>query len=153
MTENAEKLQYDESVVGVEVEVGKVEITKDMIAAYCEAVGETNPLYLDEVAAKAGPHGTIIAPPCFFTVFRLNQGLDPKVVFGNRSFAAGQHCEFLAPIRAGDTITAKTKVHQVYEKTGRSGRMAFMVRRTTYTNQESTDLAVVDAVMVYRNVE
>jgi hypothetical protein len=29
---------------------------------YCKAVGETNPLYLDE-AAKTTPHGGLIAPP------------------------------------------------------------------------------------------
>jgi acyl dehydratase len=147
------KLQYDESVVGVEVEVGRMTVSKEQILAYCAAIGETNPLYTDEAAARAGPHGALVAPPTFYTVFRLGEGPDPKVQFGNSRFNAGQHCEFKAPIRAGDTITVKTKVHEIYEKTGRSGHMAFLVRRNTYSNQDDQTVAIVDVSTVFREIE
>jgi acyl dehydratase len=149
----AEEIVFDRSVLGVEVEVGKFEVTADHIRAFCEAVGETNPLFTDETAAKAGPYGGIVAPPVFYSAARVGQGPDPKVQFGNTAFAAGQHCEFFAPIRAGDTITARTGVAEVYEKTGRTGRMVFVVRRTTYTNQRGEKVAVVDHSIVHRNVE
>lgn len=151
MTQDTE-LTYDASVVGVEVETGRFEVTADHILAYCEAVGDANPLYTDEAAAKSGPHGGIIAPPAFYTSIRTGQGPDPKLHYGNTTFNAGQRCEFLAPIRPGDVITARTKVHEIYEKTGRTGRMVFMVRRTTYGNQDGKDVAIADQSIVYRQV-
>jgi acyl dehydratase len=152
MTGDSE-LQFDRSVLGLEVEVGRFEVTREQIAAYCEAIGETNPLFTDEKAAKDGPYGGIIAPPTFYTVIRVGQGPDPKVVYGNTSFNAGQHCEFHEPVRPGDTITATAGVHDVYEKTGRTGRMVFVVRRTTYKNQRGEPVAVVDNSIVHRQVE
>jgi len=151
MTQDTE-LQYDASVIGVEVETGQFEVTKEHILSYCEAIGETNPLYTDEEAAKRGPYGGLIAPPGFYTSIRTGQGLDPKLVFGNTTFNAGNRLEFLAPIRPGDVITARTKVHEIYEKTGRTGRMVFLVRRTTYRNQRGEDVAIADQSLVYRQV-
>ncbi len=151
MTQDTE-LQYDASVVGVEVETGRFEVTREHILAYCAAIGETNPLFTDDEAAKAGPHGGLIAPPAFYTSIRSGAGPDPKLVFGNTTFNAGQRGEFMAPIRPGDTITSHAKVHEVYEKTGRSGRMVFLVRRTTYKNQHHDVVAIADQSMVYRQV-
>lgn len=146
------EIQFDKSVLGVEVQVGQFEVSREQITAFCTAVGETNPLYLDEEAAAKGPHGGIVAPPSFYSLIRVGQGPDPKVVFGNTAFNAGQHCEFHEPIRPGDVITATNGVHDVYEKTGRTGRMVFVVRRTTYRNQRGETVAVVDSSIVHREV-
>ncbi len=157
-------LGFDRTVVGVEVETGSFEVTKEAILNFCKAVGETNPLYTDEEAAKAGPFGSLVAPPTFYAVGRLRGGgsLDPQVTLGGtrinelkeyRQFNAGQHCAFFAPMRPGDTITAKNQVADVYEKTGRTGRMVFIVRRTSYYNQDGDKVAEVDQSMVNRQVE
>jgi acyl dehydratase len=147
------ELQYDRSVLGVEVETGRYEVTKEHILDYCAAIGETNPLYTDETAAAAGPNGGLIAPPGFYSSIRTGRGLDARLVYGNTTFHAGQRWEFVAPIRLGDIVTALTKVHQVYEKTGRTGRMAFLVRRTTYRNQQDEVVAITDNTTVYRSVD
>lgn len=147
------ELSYDASVVGVEVEAGRFEVKKEHILDFCAAIGDANPLFTDEKAAGAGPYGGIIAPPAFYTSMRTGQGLDPRVVYGNMTMNAGQHWEFVAPVRPGDVITASTKVHEIFEKTGRSGRMVFLVRRTTYRNQRAETVAVADASMVYRKTE
>lgn len=145
-------IDFDRSVIGVEVEVGTHEVDRDRIVSYALAVGETNPLYLDEEVAKNGPYGTIIAPPLFYNMLNLGSGLDPKVNFGNSGFDGGQHVEFFEPIRAGDTISAKTQVADVYAKTGRTGTMVFTVRRTTFTNQNSEKTIVMDRINVRREV-
>jgi hypothetical protein len=41
-------------------------------------------------------------------------------------------------------------VHDVYEKTGRSGTMVFIVFRTAVTNQRGEMVAVVDQKMMFR---
>lgn len=145
-------IDFDRSVIGVDVEVGTHKVAKKDIVAYAKALGETNSLYLDEKAAKAGPYGTIIAPPLFYNLLSLRAGLDPKVNFGTTGFDAGQHVEFFEPIRAGDTISAKTQVADVYAKTGRTGTMVFTMRRTTFTNQEGEKTVVVDRISVRRDL-
>jgi acyl dehydratase len=158
-------LGFDREVIGVENEMGSFEVTKEAIQNFCKAIGETNPLFTDEDAAKSGPYGSIVAPPTFYAVARIQGGgrnLDPKVTLGGtpigelkdyRGFNAGQHCTFYMPMKPGDTITAKNQVADVYEKTGRTGRMVFVVRRTTYYNQHGEKVAAVDQSMVNRQVE
>jgi acyl dehydratase len=146
-------IDFDRSVIGVEVEVGTHEADKDRMIAYAKALGETNPLYLDEEAAKSGPYGAIIAPPLYYNMFSLQGGLDPNVKFGNTGFDGGQHVEFFQPIRAGDTISATTQVASVYAKTGRTGTMVFTVRRTTFTNQNGEKTSVMDRINVRRDIQ
>lgn len=145
-------IDFDRSVLGVEVEVGSQEVTAEQIIAYAKALVETNPLHLDEEAAKAGPYGAVIAPPLFYNILQVGPGPDPKVNFGTTGFDAGQHVEFFEPIKAGETIHAKAKVHDVYAKTGRTGTMVFAVRRTTFTNQDGELKVILDRINVRRDI-
>ena len=148
-----DELEYDRSVVGREVPVGKLEVTAESIRQYCEALEETNPLYTDEkFAREEGPYGSLIAPPGILQTARLGGPPDAKVQFGNTTFMAGSRQEFRFPIRPGDTIEAFAQVKEVYEKTGRSGRMVFVVHRTRYMNQHGEDVAVTERSMVHRAV-
>jgi acyl dehydratase/predicted metal-dependent phosphoesterase TrpH len=147
-------LEMDESVIGQEVHAGALEVTLESIASYCEALEETNPLYTDAAWAESeGPYGSIIAPPGILNTASLRSGPDPQVRFGDQSFMAGSRLETFAPIRPGDTIDAYTQVKEVYEKTGRSGRMAFIVRRVRYSNQHGVDVAATESSLVQRQVK
>ena len=143
-------VEFDRSILGKEFVLGTFDVTEDMIIAFAKAVGETSPQYVDPQAAKETPSGGLIAPPIFYDVFRADQIPDPKVKFGKVAFNAGQRCEFHAPIRPGDTITMKTRITDVYEKTGRTGRMVFIVRETTYENQRGERVALVEQSQVRR---
>ena len=149
-----EAVELDKSVIGQEVNVGALEVTLDSIANYCEALEETNPLYSDaEWAESEGPYGSVIAPPGILNTARLRPGPDPQVRFGDQSFMAGSRLETFSPIKPGDTIDAFTQVKEVYEKTGRSGRMVFVVRRTRYANQDGVDVAATESSVVFRQVK
>lgn len=146
-------IEFDRSVVGVDVEVGSMEVTREHIARYCDAVSEDNPLYTDEAFAAAGPHGGIIAPPGLLPTIPTQGGLDPKVKFGNTTFASGVRLEMYAPVRPGDTITVRSQIKEVYPKTGRTGTMVFVVRRTSFRNQHGVDVGVQEFSAVHRQVE
>jgi acyl dehydratase len=143
-------VEFDTSILGREFVLGTFQVTEEMIKAFSLAVGETSPQYVDSETAKQGPNAGLIAPPIFYDVFRADQIPDPKVKFGKVTFNAGQRCEFYAPIRPGDTITMKARVTDVYEKTGRTGKMVFIVRETTYENQQGEKLAMVEQSQVRR---
>jgi acyl dehydratase len=143
-------VEFDTSILGKEFVLGTFQVTEEMIKAFSLAVGETSPQYVGSEAAKQGTNAGLIAPPIFYDVFRGDQIPDPKVKFGKVSFNAGQRCEFYAPIRLGDTITMKARVTDVYEKTGRTGKMVFIVRQTTYENQQGEKLAMVEQSQVRR---
>lgn len=145
--------EYDESVVGKEADLGSKEITREHIRRFCEVLGETNPLYTDDEAAAAGPYGSIIAPPGFVYTLNFGQaGLDAKVKFGNTTFHSGERAELHEVVRPGDTISAKQFIKEVYAKTGRTGTMVFVVRRTELRNQKSELVAAVEQSMVHREV-
>ena len=105
-----------------------VEVTHELIAEFCAAIGETNPLYTDPTAASAGPDGGLVAPPSLAAIFGDGENIFQRFPeFERRRLAAGMDVEFVAPIRAGDSITTVSRVKEIYQKTGRSGAMLFIV--------------------------
>ena len=63
---------------------------------------------------------------------------------------AGKAVEWMAPIRDGATLTGKSHMHDIFEKTGRSGRMTFLVRRMELYDENGTHVANADARTVVR---
>jgi 3-hydroxybutyryl-CoA dehydratase len=128
-----------------------IAVTAERIASFCEAVGETNPLYVDPAAAAAGPFGGIIAPPAFVAGFRYADDVFEQIpVFSRGGLMGGIDIELEAPIRPGDSILVSSEVKEVYEKTGRTGTMIFAVVRSTLTNQRGEVVARVDHRMMNR---
>ena len=137
-------LEYDRSLLGKEYKSGPFEITKELIRGFCNAIGDYNPIYTDEEAARKAGYGTIVAPPTLCTVLtRRARTPDIKLKFGKINFHAGQMVAPLAPILAGDSLTASSCLVDVYPKTGRSGTMVFIVWSTTFTNQTGDKVAAV----------
>ena len=68
-------IDFDRSVIGVEVEVGTHEADKERMMAYARALGETNPLYLDEEAAKAGYAPHAVDPDAAARLWRSSEEL------------------------------------------------------------------------------
>ena len=124
---------------------GPVHVTRELIADFCAAIGETNPLYTDPAAAKVGPHGGLVAPPSFAAIFGDGENIFRHYPeFDTRRLLAGIDVEFLAPIRAGDSITTISRVKEIYEKTGRSGPMVFIVISSSLRNQHGEVAVRID---------
>lgn len=138
------KLEFNRSVLGKEYPRGTHRVTKEQILDFTRAIGEKNPLYTDEKAASNGPYGGLIAPPTFITVFA--EGEEPPdldLKFDGTTYMAGEWVEPVSPIRPGDVLTCTAKVKDVYQKTGRSGTMAFIVVENTFVNQRGEVAAIV----------
>jgi len=122
-----------------------VHVTSEMIANFCAAIGETNPLYTDPEAAKAGPHRGIVAPPSLVAIFGDGENIFQHFPeLDTHRLLAGIDVEFVAPIRAGDSITTISQIKEIYEKTGRSGAMVFVVIGSILRKQDGEIAARVD---------
>lgn len=139
-------VNYDPALIGRVFETtDPVPVSAEMIKKFTDAIGETNPLHTDAAAAAKGPYGGLTAPPSFAVTFRNGQHFFQHVPrFGKQGFDAGKDVEFVAPIRPGDSITLSSHVKEIYEKTGRTGSMVFVIVRTTLKNQKGEVVAHVD---------
>jgi hypothetical protein len=108
------------------------------------AIGETNPLYRIAVAS-AGPHGGIVAPPSLAAIFGDGENIFRHYPqFDTRRLLAGIDVEYLTPIRAGDSLTTISQIKEIYEKTGRSGPMVFIVISSSLRKQNGEVAARID---------
>ena len=139
-------VDFDPTLIGKVFEITEpVPVTREMIRNFVEALGENNPLYTDEEAAKQGPNGALVAPPSFAVTFRNGRHFFQHVPrFGRAGFDAGKDLEFVNPLKAGDSVTLSSSVKEIYEKTGRSGTMVFVVVRSTLRNQNGEVVAHID---------
>lgn len=95
-----------------------------------------HPLVWDEAAAKAGPHGGIVAPPVFATTFAMEPFAracsDPELgVNLVRLLHGEQELELLEPLRPGDVLTTHGEITRIQER----GSLEFVEVTSTTTNQ------------------
>ena len=127
------------------------EVGREKIREFATAIGEDNPLYHDEAAAKAAGYPDIIAPPTFLTVlnFRYSPqvigdpdlGLDySRVVHGEQEF------ELLRPIVPGMRLVGRPKIATITAK----GSNEFMTVEASIDTAEGEPVATARSVIVSR---
>ena len=124
-----------QKAIGIEGKPSVLEVEKGAIKRFAAAVGDPNPLWNDEAAARKGRYGGIVAPPTFLRSVGLERPQFPFEIPFNRLLDGGSEWEYFEPIRAGDRITALARIVDVSERSGRLGTMIFNVTEATYTNQ------------------
>ncbi len=126
-------------------------IERGKIREFAKAIKDDNPIYFNEEHAKKVAGG-IMPPP----TFSMTQGFwdegprKPLLTYDVRRLLHGeQEFEYLAPVYAGDVLTARAHVSDVYEKEGsRGGTMTFGVLETVYTNQRGEKVLVSRSTLV-----
>lgn len=121
---------------------------------FAKAIGETDPVYLDEQAAKAAGYRGLPVPPTF--LFSLGHeapdpfgwfaavGLDlEKVLHGEQSFTYHQ-----VPV-AGDVLTFRARLTDLYDK--KNGALEFVVKETRVTDAAGAPVAELVSTIVQRN--
>ena len=148
-------IEINRSVKGKEFPAYTVTVERGKIKEFARAIGDLSPFYLDDAVGRASEWGDIIAPPTFPITFRddaydsgeflRDLGTDiSRILHGEQEF------EHYLPIQPDETYLCRSKVVDIYEKSGRSGPMAFVVRETSVTNRENDLVAVMRAITVVR---
>lgn len=118
----------DKTLIGRESEPVTHVVEKGDIRRFAEALGNSNPLYVDEELAKQAGYSGVLAPPTFPVFLVVNERFRYSLDLGTRSLLHGeQQLEYGQPIVAGDRITVKSRVAEVQEKAGPSGPMDVLV--------------------------
>jgi acyl dehydratase len=127
-----------------------LEIERGHIRRFADAIGDPDPIYRDEAAARAAGHPRIPAPPTFAAALRPNDaraGLDidfRKLLHGEQEF------ELRRPLYAGDTVTVVQTIADIYEKTGRAGAMDFMVLETVGRDPDGEVVFIARSTVVVK---
>jgi hypothetical protein len=92
---------------------------------FVEAIGDPNPRWAEE------------APPTFLVALApASVHLAEAEEYGRGWLNGGNRFEYFEPVKVGDRIKATGRVADVYEKTGSSGSLLFIIFETDYVNQE-----------------
>ncbi len=148
-------ITVNKSVKGKEYPPFAVTVERGKIKEFARAIGDLSPFYLDDAVGRASEWGDIVAPPTFPITFR-DENADTGVLLRDlgvdisRILHGEQEFEHFKPIRPGETYLCRSRITDVYEKSGRSGAMAFVVREMAVTDADNDIVCLVRSTTVVR---
>ena len=127
------------------------EVTADSIREFADSIGDPNPLYRDEAAAKEAGYDAIIAPPTYLTKLNFiysgemltqeDLGLNyALVVHGEQEY------EYRRPVKAGDVLVAKPRIASIAAK----GRNELLVTEALIRTTDGEQVALARSTIVSR---
>jgi len=144
----------DRKWIGHELPESVLPIERSRLQFFAKATGETRAEYLDVKAAQQAGYADLPAPPTFLMAAELDSGASDgllrdlqiplsKLLHGEQSFT------YHKPVCAGDTITVRSTISDVYEK--KNGALEFVVKDSRAVNQRNELVAELRSVLVCRH--
>jgi len=127
-------------------------VERGKIREFADAIEDANPIYRDLDYAKGSLVGGIPAPPTLLRTFLYEpraavEALKVKdwsyIVHGEQEF------EYLAPVLAGDVLSAQDQIISITEKESRrAGKLQIAVIETTFRNQRGDKVQIARRTLV-----
>lgn len=144
----------DKEMIGKRLGTRTIEVEKGRLRFFARVIGETDPIYADEAAARAQGHRSVPVPPTFLFCLEIDAfdsigtaqltGLDAsRILHGEQQFV------YHRMAYAGDVLTFDVTVADVYQKKG--GALDFLVKDTRVTRQDGAHIADLRGIVVQRN--
>ena len=141
----------DTSKIGYEFPPFSGEVEKGRLRLFAKAIGETNPVYIDEAAAQAAGHRSLPVPPTLLAL-----GMDPDPFDFLEVFGADiavllhgeQSMEYYESVCAGDRLQGRKRVTDVFEKKG--GALQFIIMQIDYYNQDNELVCKTKQTMILK---
>jgi acyl dehydratase len=145
----------DASAIGMTFRPTQARVEPGRLRFFLETLGETNPVYCDDEAARAaGFAGRPIPPTYLFCLemidnderFAILKALDVdigRVLHGEQTFV------YRAPVLVGDELTFRSRITDVRQKKG--GALTMIDITSEVTNQRGEPVADLVRVVVVRN--
>ncbi len=125
--------------IGVQGKPITATVEAGQLRRFVEAIDDPNPRWLEE------------APPTFLVALAPAMlHLAEAEEYGKGWLNGGNRFEYHAPVKVGDTVTATGHIAEVYEKSGSSGDLLFIVFETEYVNQRGERVARLRGTAIRR---
>ncbi len=144
----------DRSFIGHEFAPVTVEVEKGRLRFFAKATGNADPTYFDEASARDAGYSSLPAPPTFLFCLEMEREnpmdfLDLLKVDLGRVLHGEQSFTYYAPVCAGDQITFRSRIADIYDK--KNGALEFIVMDTECRNQNDERVANMRRSIVVRN--
>ena len=144
----------DKKWIGHQLPASVLPIERSRLQFFAKAIGETDPVYTDQAAARDAGYPDLPAPPTFLFAAELDSGASDrllteleiplaKLLHGEQSF------NYHRPACVGDTVTVRSIVTDIYDK--KNGALEFVVKTARAINQKDELVAELRTVIVCRN--
>lgn len=121
--------RFDRSTLGYKTELRPISVDRRHLIEFAEAIGETNPIFLDAAAARAAGFPDIVAAPTFAAVLDMAAQHDMRrcgapdlreVLNGDFQFLlhGQEHYAYIGQIFASDIIEHQTEVVGFADRAG-----------------------------------
>ena len=121
-------------------------VDQERMLDWAISAGETDPRFIDP------DHPDFQASTAFPTHINVARMLpDDFPQLGNGGIDGGKSIEWQGTMRAGAALHAEVQIADIYEKTGRSGTMVFIVNRMSFFDADGAPVATVDWRMIRQN--
>lgn len=140
--------------IGHQLPAAVLPVERGRLRFFAKAIGETNPIYTDAVAARAAGYADLPAPPTFLFSAELDAGATERLLAElgvpiGRILHGEQGFSYLKPVLAGDTVTVRSHIADIYAK--KDGALEFIVKQSQAVNQHGETVAALRTVIVVRN--
>lgn len=130
----------DRHFIGFALPPVSVAVDRWRVKLFCEAIGETNPVFWDRSAAAAQGFPDCPVPPTFLKAIEAENNSSRAILEAlgvplRGVLHAEQEFEFFAPVYVGDEIRVVRTVADLFEKKG--GALDFIAIDTEFTKQGS----------------
>jgi len=135
-------------------------ISEEMAHDLADATEDPNPLYVDPEYAERSRFGGLLCPPLatwkditppigYFGAGQESHFQVP-LPFNSYGLNGGSDWQFLRPAYAGEWITRRFRILDIYERQGRSGPLVFVVRQEFQANQHGQVINTARRVSIHR---
>ncbi|MFG1381632.1 MaoC family dehydratase N-terminal domain-containing protein [Xanthobacter versatilis] len=144
----------DRSFIGHVFDPFTVEVEKGRIRFFARTIGETNPVFTDEEAARAAGYASLPLPPTQLFCLEMD-GPDPFLFFNRLGldFARLLHGEqsfaYQRVVCAGERLTFTQTVADIYDK--KNSALEFVLRETAVDDEAGRRVADLKSTLVIRN--
>lgn len=134
---------YRNTVCAEQIRAFATAVSGGVPGYFASAPGNPHPWSVDEEAARASPHGALVAPPTFGVTFAMRPFADAcsDPLLGLdllRLLHAEQEFEHGAPVQPGDVLTTEGEVVEVRSRSS----LDFVTVRTETVNQRGERVLV-----------
>ena len=133
-----------ENWVGIEFDWATFDMRTEEMIEWAQACGEEDPRFVDSA------HPDFQAHPGYTTHCMSGRVLPDGFpqIGGGFGIDGGKSVQVHAPIRPGDTLHATSTIADVFDKTGRSGTMFFIVPRMEFRDDRGELVSTGDWKMI-----